>query len=71
MLGDGGHCSRVHDDVLMAMEAQTAARVRKGSHGEARHDMTQEPMSYEGVAKGSQKSLVLMTCPKVKGLLRR
>lgn len=55
----------------MSMEAPTAPRVRRGSYGEARHGMTQEPMSFEGVAKGSQKSLVLMTCPEVKGLLRR
>lgn len=56
---------------LMALEAQTVLRVRRGSHGEARHDMAQEPRSFGGVAKGSQKSLVLMSCPEVKGLLRR
>lgn len=58
----------MHNDVLMALEAQTAPRVRRGSHGEVRHDMTQEPMSFGGVAKGSQKTLVRMTCPEVKGL---
>lgn len=58
----------MHNDVLMALEAQTVPRVRRGSHGEARHDMTQEPMSFGGVAKGSQKSLVQMACPEVKCL---
>lgn len=68
MTGDGGKVAECTMMYFMALEAQTAPRVRRGSHGEARHDMTQEPMSFGGVAKGSQKSLVRMTCPEVKGL---
>lgn len=35
------------------------------------NDMTQAPKSFEGAAERSRKSVVLMACPEVKGLLRR
>lgn len=50
-------------------EAQIAPRTRRGSHVEARHHTGNKVIwrSHKGILE----SVVLMTCPEVKGLLMR